>query len=240
MDYTSAAGYVTDTQGRRQYVDRDIPNGVGGTSLVAADRNAVQNTLIDPMKTYGVPLDSADDTLLTKAIAAAVANEAARAAAVESNLQSSKAPLLAPQFSASGSDVPTTPTPDGSNPLQIANIGSVLSQIASGGGLPSQKAATGYVQLPGGLIMQFGSLNSGASGQTVIQFPIKFPGFPVGIWATEANASGGWSTGKITAHAPAAGATQTGATILSAVYGETANQWTLAGGIFFSWLAIGF
>lgn len=204
------------------YATPGVPGGQQASIIDADAFNVVQEELVGICLAAGVILDKKNNSQVLGALSKLFA------------------PLIAPQFSASGSDVPTTPTPDGSNPLQIANIGSVLSQIASGGGLPSQKAATGYVQLPGGLIMQFGSLNSGASGQTVIQFPIKFPGFPVGIWANEANASGGWSTGKITAHAPAAGATQTGATILSAVYGETANQWTLAGGIFFSWLAIGF
>ncbi|CAP56552.1 glycine-rich domain-containing protein [Gluconacetobacter diazotrophicus] len=91
MDYTSAANYVTDSQGRRQYADRDIVNGVPGTSLLAADLNAVTNTLIAAMKAYGITPNAADDTLLAQAIAAAVEAEDLRASTVESNLQSSKA-----------------------------------------------------------------------------------------------------------------------------------------------------
>ncbi len=83
MDYTSAAGYVTDAQGRRQYADRDIANGVGGTSLLAVDRNAVQNTLLDAIKAFGIALVAGDDTLLTQAIKAAVAVETERSIAAE-------------------------------------------------------------------------------------------------------------------------------------------------------------
>ncbi|GBQ19945.1 hypothetical protein AA12717_0407 [Gluconacetobacter sacchari DSM 12717] len=86
MDYTSAAGYVTDAQGRRQYVDRDIPNGIPGTALLAKDRNAVQNTLAAAIKAFGIALKDDDDTLLAQAITAAVASETDRAEGVEAAL----------------------------------------------------------------------------------------------------------------------------------------------------------
>ncbi len=91
MDYTSASGFVTDNKGRRQFVDRDIPNGVPGTSITAEDLNAFQNTLAQAMIAYGIALVAGDDTLLAQAMAAAVATETTRATTIESNLQSSKA-----------------------------------------------------------------------------------------------------------------------------------------------------
>lgn len=46
MDYTTASGYVVDAKGRRQFQDRDLLNGVEGTSLIAVDHNAVMNALM--------------------------------------------------------------------------------------------------------------------------------------------------------------------------------------------------
>lgn len=91
MDYTSASGYKTDETGRRQFVDRDINNGVPGTSLVAFDLNGIVNTLMAAFGAYGIKPDASDDRLLAKTIDAAVAAEATRASTIESNLQTSKA-----------------------------------------------------------------------------------------------------------------------------------------------------
>ena len=121
MDYTKASGVVEDETGRRQFVDRDIPNGVPGTSVIADDLNGIVNTIMDVIKVYGVTADSANDGLLTKAIGAAVAAETQRASTVESNLQSGKAPLAAPSFVNAGGSVPKTTTPNGAEPNQIAN-----------------------------------------------------------------------------------------------------------------------
>lgn len=68
MDYTSASGYVTDEKNRRQYTDRNDALGVQGSFLVAKDRNAVQNELINIIEMAGL-VPSADDE--TQVLAAA-------------------------------------------------------------------------------------------------------------------------------------------------------------------------
>ncbi len=72
MDYTSAPGYVTDAQGRRQYQDRDLLNGVKGTSLVAADRNSVMNSLLYLIQAVQIVPNPNDDTQVWAAVEALI------------------------------------------------------------------------------------------------------------------------------------------------------------------------
>ncbi|WP_214176812.1 hypothetical protein, partial [Komagataeibacter oboediens] len=72
MDYTSAPGYVTDAQGRRQYQDRDLLNGVKGTSLVAKDRNAVLNALMYLIQAVQIVPNPDDDSQVWAAVEAMI------------------------------------------------------------------------------------------------------------------------------------------------------------------------
>ncbi|MCE2563785.1 hypothetical protein [Komagataeibacter sp. FNDCF1] len=72
MDYTSATGYVTDAQGRRQYQDRDLLNGVKGTSLVAADRNAILNGLMYLIQAVQIVPNPNDDSQVWAAVEAMI------------------------------------------------------------------------------------------------------------------------------------------------------------------------
>ncbi|WP_051672116.1 hypothetical protein ACOZ4Y_12115 [Komagataeibacter rhaeticus] len=72
MDYTSAPGYVTDAQGRRQYQDRDLLNGVKGTSLVKADRNAIMNSLMYLIQMVQIIPNPSDDSQVWAAIEAMI------------------------------------------------------------------------------------------------------------------------------------------------------------------------
>lgn len=67
MDYTSAPGYSL-VGGIRQYIDRNLQNGIGGTSLLAADRNAIQNEILNVIKNAGLQPSSDDLTQLWQAI----------------------------------------------------------------------------------------------------------------------------------------------------------------------------
>ncbi|MCP9320095.1 hypothetical protein KBX73_09995 [Acetobacter persici] len=53
MDYTQASGYAVDAQGRRQFVDRNDAEGVGGTYITEADLNAPQNEIVGAIKKSG-------------------------------------------------------------------------------------------------------------------------------------------------------------------------------------------
>ncbi|KAB8123106.1 hypothetical protein D3W54_01415 [Komagataeibacter medellinensis] len=72
MDYTSARGYVTDTLGRRQYRDRDLLNGIKGTSLVAVDRNAIQNSLLYLIQAVQIVPNPNDDSQVWAAVEALI------------------------------------------------------------------------------------------------------------------------------------------------------------------------
>lgn len=67
MDRTKAAGYIT-VDGKRVYQDRDKPNGIAGTALIAADRTAVQEELMNLITGAGLTPDADDLTQVFKAI----------------------------------------------------------------------------------------------------------------------------------------------------------------------------
>lgn len=68
VDYTNAAGYVVDAKGRRQFQDRDIANGIDGTSLIADDLNQDRNALVDLVAAAGMTPDASDETQVTQAV----------------------------------------------------------------------------------------------------------------------------------------------------------------------------
>jgi hypothetical protein len=70
VDYTKANGYTTDGSGRRQFEDRDKPNGVPGTSLIADDRNMDRNELVNAVLGSGQTLDGTNHAQLVLAIQA--------------------------------------------------------------------------------------------------------------------------------------------------------------------------
>lgn len=67
MDRTTAAGY-TIVNGKRVYQDRDKPNGIVGTSLIALDRTAIQEEIMAVIEGAGLTPDASDLTQLFKAI----------------------------------------------------------------------------------------------------------------------------------------------------------------------------
>ncbi|KDE20646.1 hypothetical protein AZ09_04150 [Acetobacter aceti 1023] len=67
MDRTTAAGYTT-VNGKRVYQDRDKPNGIAGTSLIALDRTAIQEEIMAVIEGAGLKPDASDLTQLFKAI----------------------------------------------------------------------------------------------------------------------------------------------------------------------------
>ena len=71
VDYTSASGYVTDSQGRRQFINRNDAQGVQGTYLTDLDRNQDRNTLVAAVKASGQVPDATNDLQLATALQAA-------------------------------------------------------------------------------------------------------------------------------------------------------------------------
>ncbi|WP_336718552.1 right-handed parallel beta-helix repeat-containing protein [Asaia bogorensis] len=67
MDYTSAQGYAL-VNGVRQFVDRNLAAGVGGTYLSAQDKNAVQNEILTVIQKAGLAPSASDLTQLWQAI----------------------------------------------------------------------------------------------------------------------------------------------------------------------------
>jgi hypothetical protein len=68
MDRTQAANYVDIGGGKRGFRDRNLGTGVRGTTHAAADRNAVQESIVLAIEAAGLTPDANDWTLLTQAI----------------------------------------------------------------------------------------------------------------------------------------------------------------------------
>ncbi|MFT8516519.1 MAG: hypothetical protein ABF673_05555, partial [Acetobacter persici] len=73
VDYTNADGFVIDTQGRRQYADRDDANLVAGTEIAADDHNQVRNPLVYLVRQSGITPRNDVDSQIYDAIQKLVA-----------------------------------------------------------------------------------------------------------------------------------------------------------------------
>jgi hypothetical protein len=67
MDRTSAANNVDIGGGRRGYRDRNLGAGLRGTSLVAADRNAIQEEILKLIEDAGLTPNASNWTQLREA-----------------------------------------------------------------------------------------------------------------------------------------------------------------------------
>jgi len=103
VDYTTTAGYITDSQGRRQLADRDLVNGVPGTDASCVDLQNVVNSLMAMLAQANVPGNAADDSLIARAVSTlisnAVAAEAATRAAQDTNVATTAANALSQEAS---------------------------------------------------------------------------------------------------------------------------------------------
>lgn len=184
MDYVRASGYVIDDKGRRQFTNRDIPNGVGGTSIEEEFLNGVQNTLIDVLIAFGITPDIADDSLLTKAILAAVATEKLRATGAEASIlgkitDETKRASAAEQQIAIGWQAITASTsiavPNWASRVEAICVGgggggggcqgSSAQQSVSGGGGASGAYVHGIYAVTGGALL---TVSIGAGGAGVV------------------------------------------------------------------------
>ena len=68
MDRTSAAGYTDIGGGKRGYRDRNLGSGIPGTSIVAADKNAVQEEILAVIEAAGLTPASGDWDQLWEAL----------------------------------------------------------------------------------------------------------------------------------------------------------------------------
>jgi hypothetical protein len=75
---------------------------------------------------------------------------------------------------------PTAPTPAyGDSSTRIATMAAINQAFTGGQSL----ASPGYQKLPGGLILQWGSIVTPASGHVTVTFPIAFPGTCLAMFA---------------------------------------------------------
>lgn len=68
MDRTQAANWVDIGGGKRGFRDRNLATGVRGTTHAAADRNAVQESIVLAIEAAGLTPNGSDWTLMTRAI----------------------------------------------------------------------------------------------------------------------------------------------------------------------------
>lgn len=77
------------------------------------------------------------------------------------------------------------------------NVGTGANQIPDMNSFTSQKSLTGWQKLPGGLILQWGLTTTfGSEQNTLVTFPVAFPGSILMEYTTYANTSGDPATGS--------------------------------------------
>lgn len=279
MDYTNAPGHVTDSKGRRQFIDRDDANGVEGTEITAADLNGLVNEICNVILNSGLSLSGSDQTLLWQAIEKVVAEETVRAENSESSLltritnEISRAQLAEGDLQASlNSEVTrakgaesvlsnsisseTSRAQSAENGLQnninteVSNRTSAvsaalaaaqafaLSSLKAGTGLNISGLAPGYWELPGGLILQWGSTGSGNNGLTTVYFPIAFPKACFFGFGNEGHAGDQWDQGNVSVTGSLALGT-TAMTLKTLIFNNTEHTFSLTSGISTLWFAIG-
>ena len=84
--------------------------------------------------------------------------------------------------------------PDKGNLSQI--LQAIKALIGDGAGLGISLSNPGYVTLPGGFIIQFGTASTGESGFQKIDFPVKFPTSGVLGFAGELAGAGTWASNQ--------------------------------------------
>ena len=79
----------------------------------------------------------------------------------------------------------------------LRNVGMGADQIPDMNSFKSQKSLTGWQKLPGGLILQWGLTTTfGSEQNTLVTFPVAFPGSILMEYTTYANTSGDPATGS--------------------------------------------
>ncbi|WP_308719179.1 hypothetical protein [Komagataeibacter xylinus] len=124
VDYTTASGFVTDAQGRRQFVDRNLQSGVQGTDLVEADFNMNRNELVNLVLLAGLVPNGSDHTQVGKAVQELAA--AAAAAGVSGTLGKASTDLAGVALywsTALSSPVFTYGTGDGQKTVGLLTLG---------------------------------------------------------------------------------------------------------------------
>ena len=77
------------------------------------------------------------------------------------------------------------------------NVGTGANQIPDMNSFTSQKSLTGWQKLPGGMILQWGLTTTfGSEQNTLVTFPVAFPGSILMEYTTYANTSGDPATGS--------------------------------------------
>ncbi|MCH4024048.1 MAG: hypothetical protein LKH33_10300 [Acetobacter sp.] len=261
MDYTNAPGHVTDSKGRRQFIDRDDANGVEGTEITAADLNGLVNEICNVILNSGLSLSGSDQTLLWQAIEKVVAEETVRAENSESSLltritnEISRAQLAEGDLQASlnsevtrakgaESGLQNNINTEVSNRISAVSAALAaaqafaLSSLKAGTGLNISGLAPGYWELPGGLILQWGSTGSGNNGLTTVYFPIAFPKACFFGFGNEGHAGDQWDQGNVSVTGSLALGT-TAMTLKTLIFNNTEHTFSLTSGISTLWFAIG-
>jgi len=69
-------------------------------------------------------------------------------------------------------------------------VNQLLAALTAGWGMSKNLAATGYLTLPGGLILQWGIATTNTSGVAAITFPIAFPTACYAAWGNHIGTGG--------------------------------------------------
>lgn len=162
-----------------KYTDGSVAGGIAATRLRAAAFNAMQEELAHIVESAGLALDINDMTQVLKAI---------------QKLTLSRANPFADIKSDGAAAISTALTNLGLGEAAKRDVGSGANQIPDMTLFAKLHSGNGYQKLPGGLIIQWGSI-TGTIGQLSGNYPVAFPNAVFQAVVTLSDKSAGVSGG---------------------------------------------
>lgn len=142
------------------FTEGDPVGGIAATVMTDDWANAVQEEICEVVETAGLTLNKADNTQLLDALVAM----GVRAA---STTETGVVELATNAETLAGTDTTRVVTP--------AGLASFTKSLAS----------NGYIKLPGGLILQWGSGVTSSGGTLAVTFPLAFPTACLQVFTTD-------------------------------------------------------
>ncbi len=194
------AAHLAAADPHSQYAPKASPTftGTPKAPTAAAGNNSTQlaNTAFVQAAIAGLVGSSpaALDTL--NELAAALGNDP-NFAVTMTNALANKQPLDNTLTALSGKTVAAILEYLGLGTAAQRNVGTGANQIPDMNSFTSQKSLTGWQKLPGGMILQWGLTTTfGSEQNTLVTFPVAFPGSILMEYTTYANTSGDPATGS--------------------------------------------
>ena len=204
---------------------------------------AAENALGVRITTEVNRAEAAENNILVYAegVETNVTNETAARESVDNSLQAQinlRAPSANPAFSGYV-QVPEPPGGASDNSNAAVSTNFLLTSLLNGGDgiLPFDGNSNGYIRLPSGMFIQWGTQVSTGNGVTLVNFPIAFSNVCLQAWCCEGSAQT-WGTNKPSVHGIYTHPSATQMDIVSASWNGSA--WVVGAGLGFNWIAVGY